>query len=395
MLGFEEALERIVLDAPRTPTERVELSEAFDRVNAEDIVARAPLPPFDYSAMDGYALDSRALTGSAPYRLRVSSESRAGHHVPTLAQGEACRIFTGAAVPEHADAVVMQENVTAADGAITFSARPSPGENVRRRGEDLEVGAIGLAAGTRLGALQLGLVAALDYADVAVARRPRVTVVCTGDELRQPGSAPWPGSVPESNGVAVTALARRAGADARATPIVPDDEATIRSTLEAALDSSDLVVTVGGVSVGDHDLVRAALEGAGVGLDFWKVRIKPGKPLVYGTRGAVRVLGLPGNPASAQVTFVLFGLPLLAAMQGARDAHRLRRRRAKLGAALKQKTGRTGFYRAKVTDDVVVPLSNQASGAPTSLAWADALLVVPETTSELEPGASVEIIALT
>lgn len=394
MLGFEEALERIVGNAPRTPLERVDLADAVGRVSAEDVLARAPLPPFDYSAMDGYAVDSRELSGSSPHTLRVIGESSAGHGVSALTPRSACRIFTGAAVPPGADAVILQEDVTITDGAITFSTPPSSGENVRRRGEDLDVGQVGIRAGTRLGPLQLGLVAALDYADVAVAKRPRVTVVCTGDELRAPGSTARPGSVPECNGVAVTSLAARAGADARMAPLVGDDEAAIRKTLQQALDSSDLVATVGGVSVGDHDLVRAALEGAGVVLDFWKVRIKPGKPLVHGRRGAVRVLGLPGNPASALVTFMLFGVPLLAAMQGARDLGRARKLRAKLGSRFTQKPGRLGFYRATLKDGVVVPLPNQASGAPTSLAWANVLLVVPETASELDAGTNVEVILL-
>jgi molybdopterin molybdotransferase len=264
---------------------------------------------------------------------------------------------------------------------------------VRRCGEDLTRGAIALTRGTRLNPFRLGLIAAIDRALVPVARRPKVQLLCTGDELRDAGSAPRPGSIPDSNGPSLAALARRVGADVEILRRADDELAPMRAAIASALSKCDVLITVGGVSVGDHDVVKQALEAEGVTLDFWKVNIKPGKPLAFGRRAERFVLGLPGNPVSAQLTLCLFGLPLLRALQGdARAVPQLTR--VELGVAIVQKPGRLGFYRARLQDGVALVDANQASGAPTSMAHADVLVMVPADSSGLPAGALADALRL-
>jgi molybdopterin molybdotransferase len=397
VLSFEEAWAKLQSLAPVVAAERVGLDDAAGRVLREHIRSPFDLPAFDYSAMDGYAVRARDLAEDGPWKLPLRGESKTGAVPPGLVAGTACRIFTGAEVPEGADAVVMQENVTADGDVVTLRERPTVGAHVRRRGEDLAKGAVALAPGVRLGPSHLALAASVDRAWLTVARRPVVTVLGTGDELRAPGSAATEGSIPESNGVAIRAMARGAGAIARVAPFVRDDPAATERAIEEALVATDVLVTVGGVSVGAHDLVRPALEKVGVVLDFWKVAIKPGKPLAVGRRGPVLVLGLPGNPASAMVTFALFGLPLLRAMQGAAEPMPARHP-ARLAGAIKREPGRTEFLRAIASweDRVLLatPLANQASGAVTSMAQANALLVVAADKGSLAAGDAVDILWL-
>jgi len=392
MLTFEEALEKVLERAGRLGSERVPLSEAQGRVLAEPLVARESMPAFDYSAMDGYAVRTADFKGQGPWTLGVRGESRTGHSTSELLPHSACRIFTGAELPSGSDAVVMQEDVERTGDLVQVSQQPASGQNVRRAGEDLAVGDIALDEGTRLGPGQLGLAAALDLPALQVARRPRVTIVCTGDELRAPGEPARPGSIPDSNGVSLLAAARSVGARARLAPLARDDRNATLEGLRDALAESDVLVTVGGVSVGDHDVVRPALEAAGVKLSFYKVRIKPGKPLVFGMLDETRVLGLPGNPASALVTFTLFGVPLLRALQG--DRRPLRELVLELGAPLSHKPGRRGYYRARIEGRRVLPLENQASGAPTGMAWADALIVAPEDHASFAVGEAVTVLPL-
>jgi molybdopterin molybdotransferase len=261
-----------------------------------------------------------------------------------------------------------------------IDARPKPGQNVRRAGEDVARGAVALAAGDRMGAGAIALAAMLDRAELVVARRPRITILCTGDELRAPGDEPRPGSVPESNSAPVAALARQAGAVVRVAPIAGDDLRATQEAIEEALDATDVLVTIGGVSVGDHDVVRPALERAGVSLDFWKVAIKPGKPLVVGTRDRVVVLGLPGNPASAIVTFAVFGAPLVRALQADRRPIPMALP-VRFESTRARSPDRLELVRAwlHVEDRALVarPHTNQASGATTSLASSDGLAFVP------------------
>ncbi len=393
VLSFAEALKRVLDDVEALGGERVPLRAGAGRVLARDLRADTALPRFDYSAMDGYAVSTRDFAGAGPWQLPLRGESRAGAVPGALVPASACRIFTGAPLPSGADAVVAQEDTRLAEGRVAFAQPPDVHQHVRRRGEDLALGELALAAGSRLGAYQLGLAAALDQVDVLVARRPRVSIVCTGDELRSPGQLGGPTSVPESNGLSVALAAERVGAYAELAPFASDDPEATRASLTKLLGATDLLITIGGVSVGDYDVVRPALEAAGARLDFWKVQIKPGKPLVYGRCGKTRILGLPGNPVSAQLTFALFGLPLLRALQGELDP-RPRFQTARLLAALPQRPGRLGFYRARCSAEGVLPLENQASGNVASLARADALIAVPADSAGYAEGEWVEILKL-
>lgn len=279
------------------------------------------------------------------------------------------------------------------DATIRILQRPERGAHIRRAGEDLKQGTRALLAGTRLNAFHVGLIASLDQSEVLVAKQPQVSVVCTGDELRPPGSAGAPGSIPESNSIALASLVRGAGGIVHQCQSTTDEPAATREALSNALQFGQLVVTVGGVSVGERDIVRQTLESLGVSTRFHKVAIKPGKPLYYGLKGRQRILGLPGNPASAQVTFAMFGVPLLRALQGM--THPLpQRSQASLTHAIRQTPGRLTFQRARLQGSNVTPLGNQASGATTGMAWANALLIVPAEASRIEIGEAVEVILL-
>ncbi len=393
MLSLDEALDRVLGAAVPLGAESYDVAEAYNRVLAEDVVSPSDLPSFDYSAMDGYAVASADLAGAPPYELPIFSESRAGHPAPLLERGSACRIFTGAPLPEGADAVILQEDAQRFARLVTFHTSPKPGDHVRHRGEDLQRGSLALARGTRLGAFEIGLLAALDRNVVFVARRPRVSIISTGDELRAPGQPGGSGTIPESNGPAIAALARAAGAVVVSQGHVLDQREALGQALWAAAQASDVVVTIGGASVGDHDLVRPALTEAGASVDFWKVRIKPGKPFLLGALGGARVLGLPGNPVSAQLTFVLFGMTLLRALQGDNRPRPLRVP-VELGGPLSQKPGRLGLYRARLEGSVAIPHVQQASGSTVSLAHADVVVLVPEDSPGLPAGAFAEAIVL-
>lgn len=407
MIAFEEALARLLATTRPLGVERVALDGAAGRVLAEDVIARVAMPAFDHSSMDGYAIATNALSGDGPWTLPVRGESAAGGDTPALAPGAACRIFTGARMPEGSDAVVPQEDVErgAASGStgpsITLKAAPSRGAWVRRRGADLAEGACALERGVRLTPGRVALAAALDRPHLLVARRPVVTVLCSGDELRSPGEPGGATSIPESNGFFVAAAGRAAGAAVRLAPFVPDEAAPAAAAVSTALGGSDLVVTVGGVSVGDRDVIRPAMEAAGVTLDFWRVAIKPGKPLAVGSASAgaahTHVLGLPGNPASASLTFMLFGVPLLRALQGDR-APLPPRLRVRVIGGLRRTPGRTEFLRAtlEVEDGEMTArlLANQASGAVTSFAEADALVIVPREQDRVNDGDRLEAIRL-
>jgi molybdopterin molybdotransferase len=393
MLDFELARQRIVEQVTPLGTELIPVDDADGRVLAEDLVSGLDLPAFDYSAMDGYAVVSTDFRGAGPWQMPVAFEQRAGATGGTLQAGSAARIFTGAPLPEGADAVVMQEDTVRTGEQVTIQGAPPRGNHVRRRGEDLAAGAVALTRGTRLNAFRLGLIAALDLSHAPVTKRPRVALLCTGDELRDAGSFARAGSIPDSNGPSLAALARRAGANVVRLPRTADDLEATRAALREALASCDVLLTVGGVSVGDHDVVKQALEAEGVGIDFWKVKIKPGKPLAFGRREQTFVLGLPGNPVSAQLTLCLFGLPLLRALQG--DARATPAPvKVRLASAIAQKPGRLGFYRARLEGDVAHVHRNQASGAPTSMARADVLVMVPEDSTGIAAGGEASALRL-
>ncbi len=391
-LPFEQARARLLAGARVLPSERVALASAAGRVLAEGVTTEGPLPPFDHSAMDGFALRTADLHGSPPYRLAVDGESGAGRATPALRPGTACRIFTGAPVPAGADAVVMQERVRRDGADLVLDERPRPRDHVRFAGEDLAAGSLALAAGTRLSPGAIGLSAMVGRAELWVARRPRVTVVCTGDELLRAGEPSRPGAIFESNSAALAALAQQAHAEVRVAPIVRDDPDATQRAFEEALDGADVLVTVGGVSVGDHDHARPALERAGVTLDFWRIAIKPGKPLAVGRTASAFVLGLPGNPASALVTFAVFGVPLLRALQGdGRPVAPLLP--ARLSAPRRRSPDRLELARASLELSggslVAVLHDNQSSGAATSLAQSDGLAFLPAGSEPLPADAPV------
>lgn len=393
MLSFPEALDKILASAAVLGQERVSLRSAAGRWLAEDLLSTKALPGFDYSAMDGYALNTDSVLGSGPWSLPVEGESRAGKRASTLQPRTACRIFTGAQLPTGADTILLQEEATARGRLVEFSQTLHRGRHIRRRGEDLAVGATALPGGRRLGPHCVALAASLDCTQLLVTRRPRVAILCTGDELRAPGTAGPPESIPESNGLAVAIAAESAGATAELLPLCGDDEQLLSSTLTQAIGTCDLLVTIGGASVGKYDLVRPALKAAGAELNFWKVRIKPGKPVVHGHCGRTLILGLPGNPVSAQVTFSLFGLPLLRSLQGEHNPvppmqeHRLLEE-------MRQRPGRMGFYRGTLKPTGVQPLGNQASGNVVSLAHANVLIAMPEQCEVLKVGEMVKTLRI-
>lgn len=397
MITYQEALARLLSSARPLAAERIGVDDSTGRVLAENIVAHVPMPAFDHSSMDGYVIHTNDIVGAGPWDLAVVGESAAGGELPTFTPGSACRIFTGAPTPLGTNAVIPQEDVVRSGDSVRIERAPKPFACIRKRGADLSEGSVALERGTRMNPGHAALAAALDHAFVMVGRRPVVTILCSGDELRSPGSPGRPGSIAESNGIFVAAAARHAGAIARVGAYVPDQPEAARSAVADALRGSDLVVTIGGVSVGDHDVMKAAFEAAGVTLDFWRVAIKPGKPIAVGRAGQTTVIGLPGNPASASLTWYLFGAPLVRALQG--DANPLpQRQRLEIEGAIERSPGREEFVRAKLergprgTRARILP--NQASGAVTSFARADVVVVVPQDVGRVESGTTLDAIRI-
>ncbi len=402
MLAFDDAVALVTQQVEPVASERVGIFEARDRTLREDITAPIDLPAFDHSAMDGYALSTADL-GPSPHDVEVVGESCAGPQPaggPVLQAGTLMRIFTGAVLPQGADAVIMQEDVTRLAERVRFERAPVAGANVRRRGEDLSAGTVALTSGSHLHTGHIALAATLGRAALTVSRLPLVTILGTGDELRSPGEAREPGTIVESNGLFVKAEAERVGARARLAPFVRDDQTALGRAIDEALSGTDLLVTIGGVSVGDHDLVRPALERAGVRIEFYKVSMKPGKPITFGRRGKTLVLGLPGNPASASLTFVLFGLPLIKALLGRkRVASRANLTPVRVPTGtLRRKPGRTEFARARFDVDGASPvaalLGNQASGAVTSFANAACLVRIEAEIELIRDGDCLPVLPL-
>jgi molybdopterin molybdotransferase len=383
-------------DVAPLPGERVPLADALGRALAEDLVAEGALPAFDASTMDGYAL--RAADATAPgARLPVAFEVFAGRPATAaLPAGACCRIYTGGPLPEGADCVEQQEEVRRAGRTATFRRAAERGRFVRRRGSDLAAGQVAMAAGALVDPGTVGLAAGLGRAELAVCRRPRVGILPTGDEIVPVGRIPGPGQIVESNGHALAAAVRDAGAEPVVLPIVRDDPAAIRRAL-GAIDGLDALVTSGGVSVGARDLVRAALAKAGARLDFWRVAMRPGKPFTFGRWGRRAVFGLPGNPASALVTFELFARPALRALAGLAGTGRFRDV-ARLASAVEKPPPLEVYLRARLRrvggDLVAEPFRTQASGDLTSVAGHDALAVLPAGRGRVARGARVEVILL-
>jgi molybdopterin molybdotransferase len=386
LLTIDEALQLVLAHARSLESEEVAVRDAAGRVLAADATAAVDLPPFDSSAMDGYAVRA----ADTPGELRVVGHSAAGRpaDVP-LGPREAIEISTGAVVPDGADAVVPVERTQ--PGVTVEGVRA--GENVRPRAGDARAGSAVVEAGTRLGPAQLGAAASAGVVSVSCARRPRVAVLATGNELRPPGTPLGPGEIYESNSLLLETLAASAGADpVRQDPAADDEEAT-RNALATALAGADVVLTSGGVSVGPHDLVRSALASLGATEVFWRVAVKPGKPIAFSVLGSTLVFGLPGNPVSSLVGFELFVRPALRALQGERDPAP-RYLPGVLGAALRRSAERDELVRARLVDGKLAPIRGQESHMIASAATANALVLVPRGAGELASGSAVSWLAL-
>ncbi|MBN8746269.1 Molybdopterin molybdenumtransferase [Xylophilus ampelinus] len=383
LMALDDAVARLLAEAaPLQDVEQVSTFEADGRVLAQDIVAGLTVPPRDNSAMDGYAVRLADCTGDAV--LPVSQRIPAGTVGQPLAAGTAARIFTGAQVPEGADAVVMQEDTEAIAGdglgQVRIRPVPRPGQNIRRAGEDVQAGATVLARGERLTPQALGLAASIGFAKLPVVRRPRVALLSTGDELVMPGEVPPeqmpPGAIYNSNRFFMRGLLQRLGCEVQDLGLVPDRlDATIEA-MRAATARNDLIITTGGVSVGEEDHVRAAVQALGT-LDLWLVAMKPGKPFAYGRIGDTHIAGLPGNPVSSFMTFLLLVRPFLLALQGAsRTAPQAVTMRADFDWPRPDK--RREFLRVRTTAEGGLALfPNQGSGVLTSTVWGDGVVDNP------------------
>ena len=381
---------RLVLDtAAPLGAETVAIADARDRVLAADVAAVGDVPPFPCSAMDGYAV----VAGEANRSLAVVGESRAGAPASRpLGQHEAIRISTGGAIPPGATAVIPQEDVEVEGDSIVTRIAVGEGNHVRDEGEDMRAGTTVLRAGRVLGAAELGAAVAAGVGALTVARRPKVQVLSTGDELRAPGEPLGPGEIHNSNGPMLVALAVHQGAVTAPPGRLRDDRAATEQGLARALQNADVVIISGGVSVGPHDHVKPALASLGVEQVFWRVALQPGKPTWFGRRGPTLVFGLPGNPVSAVVTFSLFVRPALAAMQG-RAEERPLDLEAVLTSAVPRNSDREQAVRVRLERRngqlMATPNGPQGSHIVTSLLGADALALVPAGEGELEPGATV------
>jgi len=389
LLPVAEAQARLLALATPLPTESVRLIEAAGRWAAEDVVARRTQPAADLSMMDGYAIRFADMPG--PWTM--IGESRAGAGLEArVGQGQAVRIFTGARLPEGADAILVQEEATCDGELLQLSGEGplGPGSSIRPRGSDFADGTRLLTEGALLTPGRIAAAAVGGYGALSVRRKPRITLISTGDELVSPGETAEGGMLPASNGVMLQALIG-ATADVRDAGIVPDQLDALTRALQMA--EADIIVTTGGASVGDHDLVRPALAEAGAAIDFWRIAMRPGKPLLAGKLGNAIVLGLPGNPVSAFVTARLFLLPLIAYLGGARTPLPATER-ARLAAPLPAVGNRDDYVRATLLGGRVTPLPNQDSGALSTLACADALIVRPAGAPPASVDEFVDILAV-
>lgn len=396
MLSVHEARTRINAGLRPTQAEIVGLPDAWGRVTASAILARLTQPPADVSAMDGYAV--RAADGAAGAVLQVIGRAPAGHpYGGLIGAGQAVRLYTGSAVPAGADCVIAQEDVAAGEGSVTLTAAARPGQHIRPLGQDFRAGADLIPAGTRLGARAIGLAAAANHPWLAVHRRPRIAILATGDEISLPGDPLGPGSIVSSNAHALAALVRAGGGDPMVLPIARDTRDAIAAAVQSLV-GIDMLVTTGGASVGDYDLVQDTLGERGFALDFWRIAMRPGKPLLFGTLDGVPVLGLPGNPVSALVCAVLFLLPALARLSGLLGAAPSSTAMP-LGAAVAANDHREDYLRAVIAPgrdgvEEVTPFARQDSSLMHLLASAHGLVIRPPHGPALPAGTPVPVLRL-
>jgi molybdopterin molybdotransferase len=396
-MEFERARGLVLERAKPLDSEQVELERALGRVLAIDVTSSEAVPGFDNSAMDGFAVRAADTAGAAPgspVRLALVGESRAGNPAAQgLAEGEAIAISTGAMLPDGADAVVRVENTQPGDGAVEVLAEVEQGRDVRRAGDDIRSGEKVLPAGTAIGPAELGVLASVGAQPVLCARRPRVAILVSGDELVRPDEPLGPGKVRDSNAFTVPALAQACGAEVLSSVKVPDDPTATREAIDQAL-GADLVAISGGMSVGEHDHVRPALAELGAAQVFWGVAIRPGRPTWFGVHPAGSlIVGLPGNPVSAVVCFLLLARPAILAMQGlAPERHRTR---AVLDGGYTKRPGRMHAVRCtlELREDGwhAQPTGEQASHILTSMLGADALALIPAESGPVEAGETVEV----
>jgi molybdopterin molybdotransferase len=396
MISVEEARERILASLHPTPGEVVALPDAWGRVTVTPVIARLTQPPADVSAMDGYAL--RAADGTLGAVLKVIGSAPAGHPFDSsVAAGQALRIFTGSVVPAGADAILLQEDATATGTEVRVNEAVTAGRHIRRAGQDFGAGDAVIPAGRRITARDAGLAAAANHPWLTVHRMPRVAILATGDEIAMPGEPIPSGGIVSSNSHALAALVRATGGEPIVLPVARDTREAVAAVADA-VHGVDMLVTTGGASVGDHDLVIESLQSRGMTLDFWQIAMRPGKPLLYGQLGAVPVLGLPGNPVSAMVCAILFLLPALSRLTGL-PAGPPPTIQAFAGAALRANDHRADHLRATVTADaqgrvVVTPFPVQDSAMLRRLAHADALILRAPNAPAVAEGAEVTAIRL-
>jgi len=398
LLPVADALQRLLDGAGPGTGEAVPLAEAADRVLAEPIYALRTQPPFDASAMDGYAARSVDVK-NVPVTLKVVGEAPAGRRFAGKVEpGQAVRIFTGAPLPDGADTIVIQENTRKLDGnAVEVTETVDVGRHIRRRGLDFAEGDLLLEKGRTLDAGALSLAAAANHPRLTVVKKPLLAIIATGDELLPPGSKPGPDQIIASNTYGVAAVARAAGADVLDLGIAPDRKEAISALIKRALDANaDVIVTLGGASVGDHDFIHDVLTGEGVKLDFWKIAMRPGKPLMFGRLGRTRCIGLPGNPVASLVCSHLFLKPLLARLGGRHYAPDIRE--AFLGSAMPANDLRQDYVRAVLRDDetgpVVTPFNVQDSSMLRTFAEANALIIREPFASTAEAGAPCTVLKI-
>ena len=397
MLSVEEARTRILAAITPMPTEQIGLSNGLGRVLAEDIASRRTQPPTAVSAMDGYAVRAQDVA-TVPVTLKISGHVPAGgSHDDVLGAGEAVRIFTGAPVPDGADAIVIQENTDTNGVTVTVKESSPAGHYIRPAGLDFQTGDVILRAGDALTARNVGMAAAMNTPWLSVHRKPRIAILATGDEIVMPGDPIGPNQIVSSNSLALAAMIEASGAEPILLGIAPDESNEL-SAMAAAAHGADMLVTTGGASVGDHDLIQSVLGDNGLEVDFWKIAMRPGKPLIFGDIKGTPLLGLPGNPVSTLVCGIIFLIPALQKMLGISEQE-TSLETAILTVDLAQNDQREDYLRARLSYDdsgarMATPFSKQDSSMLSRLVQADCLLVRPPNAPAAKTGSAVEILPM-